>query len=255
MAATTVVAALAASAPLIGWAPFGRRPVRVPVRQSQVTFTRDVAPILFSACASCHRPEGVAPFSLLTYDDSRKHAAAIVAATRDRVMPPWKPEPGYGEFLDERRLTREQIATLQRWFDGGLVEGDPALLPRPPTWTGQWQLGTPDLVIETAPYTLRASGDDVYRNFVLPIETSTHAVHQGVGIPARLQRSAPRHDAVRSHALVAAPGRAGSRARLRRARPSFGDEPGRILPRLVARSHVERGAARECRGRFRQAPT
>ena len=173
MAATTVVAALAASAPLIGWAPFGRQAVRVPVRQSQVTFTRDVAPILFSACASCHRPEGVAPFPLLTYDDSRKHAAAIVAATRDRVMPPWKPEPGYGEFLDERRLTREQIATLQRWFDGGLVEGDPALLPRPPTWTGQWQLGTPDVVIETAPYTLRASGDDVYRNFVLPIETST----------------------------------------------------------------------------------
>ena len=173
MAATTVVVALAASAPLIGWAPFGRQPVRVPVRQSQVTFTRDVAPILFSACASCHRPEGVAPFSLLTYDDSRKHAAAIVAATRDRVMPPWKPEPGYGEFLDERRLTREQIATLQRWFDGGLVEGDPALLPRPPTWTGQWQLGTPDVVIETPPYTLRASGDDVYRNFVLPIETST----------------------------------------------------------------------------------
>src|SRR6187551_2595491 len=173
MAATTVVAALAASAPLIGWAPFGRQPARVPVRQSQVTFTRDVAPILFSACASCHRPEGVAPFPLLTYDDSRKHAAAIVAATRDRVMPPWKPEPGYGEFLDERRLTREQIATLQRWFDGGLVEGDPALLPRPPTWTGQWQLGTPDVVIETPPYTLRASGDDVYRNFVLPIETST----------------------------------------------------------------------------------
>ena len=173
MAATTVVVALAASAPLIGWAPFGRQPVRVPVRQSQVTFTRDVAPILFSACASCHRPEGVAPFPLLTYDDSRKHAAAIVAATRDRVMPPWKPEPGYGEFLDERRLTREQIATLQRWFDGGVVEGDPALLPRPPTWTGQWQLGTPDLVIETAPYALRASGDDVYRNFVLPIETST----------------------------------------------------------------------------------
>ena len=173
MAATTVVAALAASAPLVGWAPFGRQPVRVPVRQSQVTFTRDVAPILFSACASCHRPEGVAPFPLLDYDDSRKHAAAIVAATRDRVMPPWKPEPGYGEFLDERRLTREQIATLQRWFDGGLVEGDPALLPRPPTWTGQWQLGTPDLVIETAPYALRASGDDVYRNFVLPIETST----------------------------------------------------------------------------------
>jgi len=119
------------------------------------------------------RPEGIAPFSLLTYDDAKSRAAAIVAATRDRIMPPWKPEPGYGEFVDERRLTIDQIATLRRWLEDGLVEGDPALLPRPPTWTGQWQLGTPDLVIETAPYALRASGDDVYRNFVLPIETST----------------------------------------------------------------------------------
>ena len=136
------------------------------------TFTRDVAPILFQNCASCHRPEGIAPFSLLTYQDARDHAPAILAATRDRVMPPWKPEPGYGEFADERRLTTAQIATLAHWVEGGLVEGDPKLLPSPPSWTGRWQLGTPDLVIETAPYVLRASGDDVYRNFVLPVESS-----------------------------------------------------------------------------------
>ena len=181
-AAAIAVAAVAVSAPLLGWAPFRRDWTGVSAyvaagqtrrQQSQVTFTRDVAPILFSACASCHRPEGVAPFSLLTYDDAKSHAAAIVEATQDRVMPPWKPEPGYGEFLDERRLTSDQIATLRRWVDDGLLEGDPALLPRPPTWSGHWQLGTPDLVIETPLYTLSASGDDVYRNFVLPIETST----------------------------------------------------------------------------------
>jgi Flp pilus assembly protein TadD/mono/diheme cytochrome c family protein len=171
--AAIFVAALAASAPLIGWAPSGRRWISVSAQQSQVTFTRDVAPIIFSACATCHRPEGIAPFSLLTYDDAKSHAVAIVEATQDRVMPPWKPEPGYGEFLDERRLTSEQIATLRRWVDDGLLEGDPALLPRPPTWSGHWQLGTPDLVIETPLYTLSASGDDVYRNFVLPVETST----------------------------------------------------------------------------------
>lgn len=172
-AAATFVVALAASAPLTGWAPFGRPAERVQGRSSRVTFSRDVAPILFNACVSCHRPEGIAPFSLLTYDEAKSHAAAIVEATQERVMPPWKPEPGYGEFLDERRLTSDQIAMLRRWFDDGLLEGDPALLPRPPTWTGQWQLGTPDLVIETAPYALRASGGDVYRNFVLPIATST----------------------------------------------------------------------------------
>ena len=200
------IAVLAASGSLMGWAPFGRVPIGVQdeqqgpteaghydhpaeaghydhpaeaghyearARQSEVTFTADVAPILFNACVSCHRPDGVAPFSLLTYDDAKSRAPAIVAATQARVMPPWKPEPGYGEFLDERRLTADQIATLSKWVEGGLVQGDPARLPRPPTWTGQWQLGAPDLVIETAPYTLRASGNDVYRNFVLPIPTST----------------------------------------------------------------------------------
>ena len=145
----------------------------VHAQRPSVTFTKDVAPILFTACASCHRPEGVAPFPLLTYEDATRHAAAIVAATRDRVMPPWKPEPGYGEFLDERRLTGDEIETLARWLETGLVEGDRTQLRSPPSWNGRWQLGTPDLVIETAPYTLRASGEDVYRNFVLPIESST----------------------------------------------------------------------------------
>jgi Flp pilus assembly protein TadD/mono/diheme cytochrome c family protein len=172
-AAAIGVAVVAVSAPLVGWAPFGREATRLLAQPSQVTFTRDVAPILFGACVTCHRPQGIAPFSLLTYEDATSHAAAIVEATRNRVMPPWKPEPGYGEFLDERRLTSDQIATLRRWVDDGLLEGDAALLPQPPTWNGQWQLGTPDLVVATAPYTLRASGEDVYRNFVLSIETST----------------------------------------------------------------------------------
>ncbi len=172
-AAAIAVAVSAVSAPLIAWVPFGRAWTGVQSPRAPVTFSRDVAPILFQNCAACHRPDGIAPFPLLTYEDARRHAPAIVTATRDRVMPPWKPEPGYGEFQDERRLTKEQIATLARWVEDGAIEGDPAHLPASPSWTGQWQLGTPDLVLQTAPYTLRASGDDVYRNFVLPIETAT----------------------------------------------------------------------------------
>jgi tetratricopeptide (TPR) repeat protein len=141
-------------------------------QRSPLTFTEDVAPIVFGSCAPCHRPEGVAPFPLLTYDDVKRHAAAIVAATRDRVMPPWKPEPGYGQFADERRLTDTQIATLRAWLDGGAVEGDPARLPALPKWSGEWALGEPDLVLQTPAYTLRATGGDVYRNFVLPIGTN-----------------------------------------------------------------------------------
>jgi Flp pilus assembly protein TadD/mono/diheme cytochrome c family protein len=172
-AAAIAVVVSAASAPLTGWAPFERGWTSVQGSRAPATFTRDVAPILFRNCASCHRPEGIAPFPLLTYEDARTRASAIVAATRDRVMPPWKPEPGYGEFLDERRLTKDQIATLARWVEDGAIEGDPAHLPSSPSWNGQWQLGTPDLVLATAPYALRRSGHDVYRNFVLPIQTST----------------------------------------------------------------------------------
>jgi tetratricopeptide (TPR) repeat protein/mono/diheme cytochrome c family protein len=171
-AAAMLVSSCAASALLTGLAPFGGGTAGVLAQRSRVTFSEHVAPILFAACSSCHRPDGMAPFSLLTYQDARDRASAIVAATRDRAMPPWKPEPGYGEFLDERRLTSDQIATLAQWVEDGTLEGDPARLPAPPSWAGRWQLGTPDLVVETAPYVLRAGGEDVYRNFVLPIPTS-----------------------------------------------------------------------------------
>src|SRR5262245_28996326 len=91
--------------------------------QSSVTFNKDVAPIVFKSCGSCHRPDGAAPFPLLTYGDVKARAAAIVAATRDRIMPPWKPEPGYGEFADARRLDDGEIGTIRRWFEAGAPEG------------------------------------------------------------------------------------------------------------------------------------
>jgi Flp pilus assembly protein TadD len=134
-----------------------------------VTFTRDVAPIVFSSCVTCHRPSGSAPFSLLTFDEVKGRAVQILAAVERRAMPPWPPEPGHGEFVGNRRLTDTQIATIKRWVDGGAVEGDPKLLPPRPSWSGRWQLGEPDLILQTGQYTLRATGDDMYRNFVLAI--------------------------------------------------------------------------------------
>ena len=85
-------------------------------------------------------------------------------------MPPWKPEPGYGEFADVRRLSDAQVDVIRRWVAAGAPEGDPRAAPPIPQWTGSWQLGRPDLVLTMArPYTLRATGDDVYRHFVIPI--------------------------------------------------------------------------------------
>jgi len=131
------------------------------------TFARDVAPILYANCAPCHRPGGAGPFSLLSYDDARRHATLIARATKDRYMPPWKPQAG--EFAGERRLTDEQIATLERWAANGAPEGHAADAPPEPRFASDWQAGTPDLVVALPAYVLRAGGPDVFRNFVVSV--------------------------------------------------------------------------------------
>ena len=137
-----------------------------------VTFTREVAPILFANCVTCHRPNGPAPFSLLNYDEARRRATQIAKVTADRVMPPWKPEPGLERFVGERRLSDNDIARLKTWAETGATEGNPAQLPPAPIFASTWQLGPPDLVIALPQYTLRADGLDVFRNFVVRVPFS-----------------------------------------------------------------------------------
>jgi hypothetical protein len=133
------------------------------------TFNRDIAPILYANCATCHRPGEVAPFSLLTYQDAAKRAALISGAVSGRFMPPWKAVPGYGDFAGERRLTDAQIAIIKEWAKAGAPEGDPSSKPQPPKFADGWQGGQPDQVL-TIPvkYSLPADGPDQYRCFVLP---------------------------------------------------------------------------------------
>jgi Flp pilus assembly protein TadD len=136
----------------------------------QITFSRDIAPIIFQSCARCHRPGESGPFSLLTYDDVKKHARQIEAVTRTRFMPPWLPEPQALKFADEWRLSDEQIAIIEKWVKEGAPEGNPADLPPQPKFAGGWQLGEPDLVLKAAkPYQLLASGSDMYWNFIFPV--------------------------------------------------------------------------------------
>jgi Tfp pilus assembly protein PilF len=88
-------------------------------------------------------------------------------------MPPWKSEPGFGDFVGQRPLTDSEIDLIQQWIDGGAPEGSPRDLPRLPRWTDGWQLGKPDLIVEPLQaYTLPADGTDLFRVFVLPIPTS-----------------------------------------------------------------------------------
>jgi Flp pilus assembly protein TadD len=150
-------------------APLGMGASNVAPQDGGLTFAEHVAPIISSACVPCHRPNGAAPFSLITYQDVRGRAAQVVRQTRLGLMPPWKPEPGHGDFLDERRLSETQIRILEQWVRDGAPAGDltSMLAESPPA--SEWVLGEPDLILEPAPYLLEARETDVYRNFVLPI--------------------------------------------------------------------------------------
>lgn len=138
-----------------------------PVPAPAPAFAHDVAPILYRECAACHHPGGVAPFSLLTYDDAAKRAQLIAAVTAKRYMPPWLPaEP---RFQHERKLTAEEIATLRRWAEAGAPAGNLALAPHPPQFPDGWQLGKPDLEAQTrADFSVPADGPDLYQCFAIP---------------------------------------------------------------------------------------
>ncbi|MGE3512958.1 MAG: tetratricopeptide repeat protein, partial [Vicinamibacterales bacterium] len=150
----------------------GREPAAPPSEPATATptFTRDVAPLLYSRCAPCHNPDGSAPFSVLDYGSVSPRAAAIADVTSRGVMPPWLPEAGYGRFAGERRLAPKEVDLIRRWARGGAPEGDASALPPPPAGLGAWQLGQPDLVLKLAnPYTLPPGSTDVWRNFVIPV--------------------------------------------------------------------------------------
>jgi tetratricopeptide (TPR) repeat protein len=162
---------------------------------SAVSFSQDIAPILYARCAGCHRPGGPAPFSLTSYDDARRRAALIASVTRSRYMPPWKPEPGMGDFIGSRRLPDEDVARIERWAADGAPEGDPTRTPPLPHWTSGWQNGEPDLVVALPTYTLPPEGRDAFRNFVVGIPvTATKYVR---GLEFRPGSSAIHHANIR----------------------------------------------------------
>ena len=142
-----------------------------------VTFAHDIAPIVYQSCAPCHRPGEAGPFSLLSYEDVKRHARQIVAVTRSRYMPPWLPEPGYGDFIGERRLSDVQIRMIAEWVGEGAPEGPAAAIPPLPRFTEGWQLGPPDMILEAQrAFSLPASGPDVFWNFIYtpPVKTTRY---------------------------------------------------------------------------------
>jgi hypothetical protein len=139
----------------------------------QVTFTKDVAPILQRSCVSCHRPGEMAPMSLTTYDDARPWARAIKTRVVAREMPPWHIDRNIGiqSFKDDPSLTDDEIATISRWADNGAPRGNPADMPpaREFADSSVWQIGKPDLIIKFPAYTVPAAGPDLFGNLYADI--------------------------------------------------------------------------------------
>jgi hypothetical protein len=135
-----------------------------------VTFAKDVAPIIQEHCQVCHRSGAMAPMSLVTFEEVRPWAKAIERQVETRSMPPWQLDRTVGiqHYQNDPSLTDEQIDTIMRWVNAGAPLGDPKDMPSPKEWPSDndWQLakqfGQPDIVIDSAPYTMPAHGQDVW---------------------------------------------------------------------------------------------
>jgi hypothetical protein len=137
------------------------------------TFSKDVAPILYKHCVSCHRPGEAAPMSLLTFERARPYARAIASAVANRTMPPWQADAPAGTFHNERILSDRERETLTAWAAGGAVNGDPKDLPAQPTFTDGWALGKPDIVLEMQEdYRIPAKGTIQYEWLYIPTDFS-----------------------------------------------------------------------------------
>jgi hypothetical protein len=133
------------------------------------TFSKDVAPILYKNCTHCHRDGEIAPMPLLTYEDARPYAKAIVDEISDGAMPPWHADPKVGRFKNDRRLSDTDRATLLAWAKNGAPKGNPADLPPAPKYVEGWQIGEPDAVLQMpVEYKVPEKGQIEYEYFEIP---------------------------------------------------------------------------------------
>jgi mono/diheme cytochrome c family protein len=135
-----------------------------------VTFTKDVAPILYKNCVKCHRPGAIAPMSLVNFDAARPWAKAIKEQVSTRVMPPWFADPRYGKFANDASLSQKDIDTIVAWVNAGAPKGNDADLAPPPNLDEDgWTIGKPDVILTMKEeYLVPADGMVEYLYFEIP---------------------------------------------------------------------------------------
>jgi mono/diheme cytochrome c family protein len=133
------------------------------------TFSKEVAPILYQNCTSCHRSGEIGPMPLVSFNDARPWAKSIATRVTNGTMPPWHADPAHGEFLNDRRLSDKDRDTIVKWVSSGAPEGNPADMPKLPAFADGWQIGQPDTIWSMLEdYKIPATGTIEYKNFEVP---------------------------------------------------------------------------------------
>jgi hypothetical protein len=164
-----------------------------------VTFTKDVAPILQRSCQRCHRPDSMAPMSLLTYEDTRPWAKAIKQKLMAREMPPWYIDRTVGiqKFKDAPSLTDEEIAAIVKWVDSGAPKGNPADMPPPRQFedADKWHIGKPDLIVRSRPHRIPPVGPDWFGDYIVDTELTEDRYIRAVEVkPTATAKAAVHHE-------------------------------------------------------------
>jgi Secretion system C-terminal sorting domain/Copper type II ascorbate-dependent monooxygenase, N-terminal domain/Copper type II ascorbate-dependent monooxygenase, C-terminal domain len=128
------------------------------------TWSEKIAPILYKNCTNCHHAGGIAPFSLLTYQEANARHHSIEHAVTEGHMPPWPPDPKFREFVKQRVLTTDEITAIQTWANGGAPQGDPAKAPVAPTYSNAPVLANASLMFKMPTYKI-SQNQDIYRCF------------------------------------------------------------------------------------------
>src|SRR5262245_28986346 len=160
------------------------------------TFSKDVAPIFYKNCTSCHRPGEIAPMSLLTYQDARPWAKSIATRVSAGTMPPWHADSSRVAFANDRHLNDADKATILSWANGGAPEGNPQDLPSPPHYTQGWSIEEPSVVLKMQEdYPIPATGTIAYQYFEVPTDFTEDKWIQGFEVQ-------PGNRAVVHHVIV-----------------------------------------------------
>lgn len=142
------------------------------VKAQSPNWSEDVASIFYTSCVKCHNPTGIAPFSLLDYQNAYNNRFSIQSMTSARLMPPWTPNPSYRHFAQERVLSQDDINKISDWVNNGAPQGDPLLAPTPPVINNSAEIINPDFN-EKIPDYLVNTASDLYRCFVIPTGLSS----------------------------------------------------------------------------------